>query len=92
MAAVVAAAPAWEIGPPPPGHELPAGLRIYAFRPDLALLDAMKARPPIALPTANLTLVDRQDTYAHNDPTGTYPHNAFFDHMVPSPDKIGTHS
>ena len=75
MAAVVAAAPAWEIGPPPPGHELPAGLRVYAF-----------------IPTANLTLVDRQDTYAHNDPTGAYPHNAFFDYMVPSPDKIGTHS
>jgi hypothetical protein len=30
-----------------------------------------------------LTLIDRQTTYAHNDPAGAYPVNAFFSGLVP---------
>jgi hypothetical protein len=30
----------------------------------------------------NLTLMSRQGTYAHNDPAGAYPHNAFFHQLV----------
>jgi len=35
------------------------------------------------IPAGNLTLVNRQSTYAHNDPAGAYPHNDFFDRLVP---------
>ena len=38
-----------------------------------------------------LTLVNRQSTYAHNDPAGAYPTNDFFDHLVPFLKKIGSH-
>jgi len=78
------------------GHELPAGLRIYAFGAQLggqSVLDAAKALAAQShIPTRNLTLVDRQGTYAHNDPAGAYPHNVFFDHLVPFLDEIGAHS
>jgi hypothetical protein len=30
-----------------------------------------------------LTLVNRRSTYAHNDPSGAYPHNVFFSHLLP---------
>jgi hypothetical protein len=35
------------------------------------------------IPRSHLTLIDRHRTYAHNDPNGAYPHNAFFAHLVP---------
>ena len=34
------------------------------------------------IPMANLTLVARAGSYAHNDPAGAYPHNAFFTGLV----------
>jgi hypothetical protein len=34
--------------------------------------------------------VNRQSTYAHNDPAGAYPHNAFFDRLVPFLSKVGS--
>ena len=78
------------------GHELPAGLRIYAFGAQLggqSVLDTATALAAQAhIPKGNLTLIDRQGTYAHNDPAGAYPHNVFFDHLVPFLDKIGAHS
>jgi hypothetical protein len=30
----------------------------------------------------NLLLINRHGTYAHNDPAGAYPHNAFFTGLV----------
>jgi len=39
---------------------------------------------------SNLTLVNRQSTYSHNDPAGAYPNNVFFDHLVPFLKKIGS--
>jgi hypothetical protein len=32
-----------------------------------------------------------RSTYAHNDPAGAYPHNAFFAHLVPFLVNIGVH-
>jgi hypothetical protein len=33
-------------------------------------------------------LVDRHTTNAHNDPSGAYPHSAFFRHLVPFPERV----
>jgi hypothetical protein len=41
------------------------------------------------IPKRNLTLVNRNGTYAHNDPAGAYPHNAFFQHLVKFLGRIG---
>ena len=75
------------------GHDLPtepADLRLR--RPPGR---TGRARPPPQLlaqqsdiPTSNLTLVNDQSTYAHNDPAGAYPNNVFFDHLVPFLKKI----
>jgi pimeloyl-ACP methyl ester carboxylesterase len=69
------------------GHQLPKDLLIYAFGAALggpavpAAASALAAQSKI--PPSNLTLVNRQSTYAHNDPAGAYPHNDFFDQLVP---------
>jgi hypothetical protein len=34
------------------------------------------------IPMRNLTLLNRQSTYAHNDPAGAFPHNVFFNNLV----------
>jgi hypothetical protein len=34
------------------------------------------------IPLRNLMLLNRQSTYAHNDPAGAYPRNAFFHELV----------
>ena len=40
------------------------------------------------IPLRQVTLVDRHASYAHNDPNGAYPHNAFFAHLIPFLDRI----
>jgi hypothetical protein len=35
-----------------------------------------------AVPSRNLTLINRQSTYARNNPAGAFPRNAFFSHLV----------
>ena len=69
------------------GAELPRTLRIYAFGARLggpAVLEAAQALAQQShIPAGNLTLVNRQSTYAHNDPAGAYPSNVFFAHLVP---------
>jgi hypothetical protein len=69
------------------GHDLPHSLRIYAFGAHLGgqgiLTEAQLLAQQSGIPAANLTLVDRASTYAHNDPAGAYPNNAFFDNLVP---------
>ena len=35
------------------------------------------------IPKRNLVLINRHNTYAHNDPAGAFPNNVFFDHLVP---------
>ena len=47
-------------------------------------IDATKAlAQQSGLPKRELTLVDRHETYAHNDPNAAFPHNAFVAHLVP---------
>ncbi|HXQ19915.1 MAG TPA: alpha/beta hydrolase [Acidimicrobiales bacterium] len=69
------------------GHSLPKDLRIYVFGARLGgasvLEDAQVLAGQSHLPMKNLTLVNRQSTYSHNDPAGAYPDNVFFDHLVP---------
>jgi hypothetical protein len=45
----------------------------------------------VTVPQGNLTLVNRQSTYSHNDPAGAYPNNVFFAHLVPFLNKISSH-
>lgn len=69
------------------GHRLPRTLRIYAFGAALGGSRVLQAARALArqshIPRHNLTLVNRQSTYAHNDPAGASPHNAFLDSLVP---------
>ena len=69
------------------GHALPKSLLIYAFGARLGGAAVLNAARLLAsqsqIPTGNLTLVDRHSTYAHNDPAGAYPKNAFFDQLLP---------
>ena len=70
------------------GADLPRGLKIYAFGAALGgqrVLDAAKALAAQSrIPARNLTLVDRQATYAHNDPAGASPsRNEFLAALVP---------
>ena len=72
---------------------LPRGLLIYAFGARLGGERVLQAAQLLArqsgLPARNLTLINRQSTYAHNDPAGAYPHNVFFANLVPFLRKIG---
>jgi pimeloyl-ACP methyl ester carboxylesterase len=74
------------------GHHLPKSLRIYVFGARLGgaevLQDARILARQSHIPSAHLTLVNRQGSYAHNDPAGAYPRNAFFDRLVPFLQKI----
>jgi hypothetical protein len=74
------------------GRRLPKGLRIYAFGAALGdrtvLDDAQALAKQSGIPKRNLTLVDRQNTYSHNDPAGAFPKNAFLNHLVPFLDGI----
>jgi pimeloyl-ACP methyl ester carboxylesterase len=76
------------------GHHLPRGLRIYAFGAHLGGQSVLKAAQDLAqqsnIPSGNLTLINRQSTYAHNDPAGAYPVNAFFSGLVPFLGKIAS--
>jgi len=74
------------------GHHLPKRLLIYAFAAHLGGPAVLTATRQLAaqsgIPSRNLTLVDRHTTYAHNDPAGAYPTNAFFAHLVPFLTKV----
>ena len=63
------------------GRELPRTLRIYAFGARLGgaavLLDARALAAQSRIPARNLLLINRSAAYAHNDPAGAYPRNAF---------------
>jgi hypothetical protein len=74
------------------GHRLPKSLRIYAFGAfgGTAVTGAASALAAQSrIPRRNLTLVSQQGTYAHNDPAGAYPKNAFFTHLVTFLKKVG---
>jgi len=69
------------------GTKLPERLRLYAFAAALGSTGVLTMTKQLAsqshIPMSHVTLVDRHTTYAHNDPNGAYPHNAFFSHLVP---------
>jgi len=75
------------------GRRLPHGLQIYAFATVLGKQGVLLAAKALAaqsqIPSRNLTLVDRESTYSHNDPAGAYPHNAFFSYLIPFLKRIG---
>jgi len=76
------------------GHALPKSLLIYAFGARLGgasvLADAAILAQQSGIPQRNLTLVNRQSTYSHNDPAGAYPSNVFFANLVPFLKRIGS--
>jgi pimeloyl-ACP methyl ester carboxylesterase len=69
------------------GDDLPRNLRIYAFGASLGGTRVLDAARVLArqsdIPRRNLTLVDRHETYAHNDPNSASPNNDFLDRLVP---------
>jgi pimeloyl-ACP methyl ester carboxylesterase len=76
------------------GHQLPTSLHIYAFGAHLGGQGVLTAAQDLAqqsnIPAANLTLINRQSTYAHNDPAGAYPTNDFFQGLMPFLDKLAS--
>jgi hypothetical protein len=75
------------------GRRLPRTLRIYAFCTSLGGAGVLQAAAALAaqsrIPPRHVTLVNRASTYAHNDPAGAYPTNAFFADLVPFLRRIG---
>ena len=74
------------------GHDLPKRLRIYAFGAALGGQRILDAATTLAgqsnIPSRNLTLIDRHQTYSHNDPNSASPQNDFVDGLVPFLAKI----
>jgi pimeloyl-ACP methyl ester carboxylesterase len=68
------------------GRKLPRRLLMYAFGAALGGPAVPAATVALAqqshIPMRNLTLLNRQGSYAHNDPAGAYPHNVFFTHLL----------
>jgi pimeloyl-ACP methyl ester carboxylesterase len=75
------------------GHDLPKALRIYAFGAALGGQRVLDAATILAdqshIPHNQLKLINRQATYAHNDPAGASPTNDFLANLVPFLTKIG---
>jgi hypothetical protein len=68
------------------GRQLPTSLQIYAFAARLGgagvIADARALASQSHIRAKNLLLIDRASTYAHNDPAGAYPQNAFFSGLL----------
>jgi pimeloyl-ACP methyl ester carboxylesterase len=77
------------------GADLSRKLRIYAFGAALGgqrVLDAAKTlAEQSGIARRRLTLVDRQSTYAHNDPNSAYPKNEFVSRLLPFLERIAKH-
>jgi pimeloyl-ACP methyl ester carboxylesterase len=69
------------------GHDLSKRLRIYAFGAALGGQGVLDTARVLAgqshIAASHLTLVNRQDTYAHNDPSAASPNNEFVNHLMP---------
>jgi len=69
------------------GDKLPTSLLIYAFGAKLggqAVVDGAKQLAAQShIPPANVTTLNEQAAYAHNDPNGAYPQNLFFENLLP---------
>jgi hypothetical protein len=67
------------------GRHLPRSLKLYAFGAygGSAVTGAAQAlAKQSGIPKSNLTLANFHATYAHNDPAGAFPRNAFFTRLV----------
>lgn len=76
------------------GHSLPTSLKILAISSELdkalggsTLTAAQVLAEQSGIPAGNLTLIDREDEYAHNDPAAADPGgdiegNVFYDELV----------
>jgi pimeloyl-ACP methyl ester carboxylesterase len=86
------------------GHELPKSLKILAIDSELDKAvgsgNTLEAAEFLAeqsgIPKENLTLINRAEAYAHNDPAGAEPEgdiwaNIFFRELVPYLEGIRTH-
>ena len=69
------------------GADLPRKLRLYAFGASLGGLRVLDATKTLAkqsrIPSSRVTLVDRHETYAHNDPNSAAPKNDFVAKLLP---------
>jgi len=74
------------------GHSLPKSLKILAIDTELdkkflgsrgALVAAEVLAEQSGIPRQNLTLLEEEETYAHNDPAGAFPKNVFFEALIP---------
>ncbi len=75
------------------GHDLGRRMRIYAFGAALGGQGVLDTASVLAqqsgIPSSNLTLVNRQSTYSHNDPSSASPRNDFVANLIPFLGKIG---
>ncbi len=81
------------------GDDLPTSLHILAIDSELdklfggggtTLNEAEALAAQSGIPASNLTLIEEQNTYAHNDPAGASPsNNEFLKKMVPFLEEIG---
>jgi pimeloyl-ACP methyl ester carboxylesterase len=83
------------------GHELPTSLKILAISTELDKLfgaSTLTAAEVLAeqsgIPASNLTLINREDEYAHNDPNAADPNgeiegNVFYRELVPFLEGMG---
>jgi pimeloyl-ACP methyl ester carboxylesterase len=75
------------------GDDLGKHMRIYAFGAQLGgarvLATAQVLAQQSGIPAGNLTLVNRESTYSHNDPNSASPNNDFVDNLIPFLAKIG---
>ena len=74
------------------GHELPTSLKILAINSELGKQFALSAAEVLAeqsgIPSGNLTLINREHEYAHNDPAAAEPNgeiegNIFYKELIP---------
>jgi hypothetical protein len=75
------------------GKDLPKRLRIYAFGAALGgqrVLDAARIlAQQSGIPKRRLVLLDRHETYSHNDPNSASPKNDFVAKLIPFLKKVG---
>jgi len=66
---------------------------IYAFGAALGGQGVLETAKILAhqsgVPDSKLTLINRQSTYSHNDPSAASPNNEFIDNLIPFLAKVG---
>jgi hypothetical protein len=75
------------------GDDLRKHTPIYAFGAALGGDDVLESARSLArrsgIPDSELTLVNREATYTHNDPNSASPENEFVDNLIPFLSRIG---